>query len=144
MEHIINLAIEAVKEITGVTFEQMNESGPRGQISRKTNKVEARRLVIVLVKDNSTLSLCQIGQVFRDQDHSTVIHALKKHDDYTYTDKKYNALYQSVLDLFIMKLDSYNRKNLIESEVYRAEVKEKLNFHMKQAEQCINQLKSAI
>lgn len=143
MEHIVRLAIEAVTTVTGVTFDQMNESGPRGQISRKTNKVEARRLVIVLVKDNSTLSLNQIGDIF-NQDHSTIIHGLKQHDNYTCTDRKYNALYQTVLDLFICNLDSYNRKNLIESEVYRAEVKEKLDFHMKQAEQCINQLKSAI
>lgn len=144
MEHIITLAKEAVTAITGVTFEQMNELGPTGKISRKTNKVEARRLLMVLVKDNSTLPLCAIGGIFNGQDHSTVIHALKQHDNYTDTDKKYNELYQKVLDLFISSLDSYNRKNLIESAAYREEVKEKLSYHINQVESCINQLKSAI
>ncbi len=148
MEHLIKFATEAVEETTGIPFSVFSHY-TKGKISRKAEYVLPRRLLTVILRDNTTLTINQIGEVFKDnhgvgQNHSTIIKSIIKHNNYVETDKKYHALYLQTLDLFFSKVDHDKKIALLNSPEYRAEVKEKLNFHMKQAEQCINQLKSAI
>lgn len=148
MEHLIKLATEAVEETTGQKFKAFTAYFD-GKISRKAEFVLPRRLLTIILKDNTSLTLNQIGNIFKSpegigQNHATILHTISKHNDYVETDKNYHALYLKTLELFFSKVDHYNKIVMLNSPEYREEVKKKLSYHINQVENCINQLKSAI
>lgn len=57
--------------------------------SRKWELIKARQIAMYFIKKHTKLSLQVIGGLF-NKDHSTVISALEKVNNYKETDKKYN------------------------------------------------------
>ena len=57
--------------------------------SRKGELIKARQIAMYFIKKHTKLSLQVIGSLF-NKDHSTVISALEKVNNYKETDKKYN------------------------------------------------------
>jgi len=119
MNHIKEIAIKAVETVTGITFDEMNSLGPNGNISRKREHAEARRFVIFLIKNNTQLSLKAIGKTFRDQDHSTVIHALQQHENFLSVEKKYSETFEKVETEFNFILKAFESGKAQLSDEYR-------------------------
>ena len=100
-------AIELASKAAGVTVEQMNEK------NRKAEVILARRFVYAYLRqlDLKTWSLSVLGRIF-DQNHATVINALKKHG-YQYGKEKYNdKTYTAMFDAYCISMDS------LEAEIY--------------------------
>lgn len=49
-----------------------------------------RQMAMTIIKNNTKLSLVEIGVIFGGRDHATVLHSLKKIDDLMYSDKQIN------------------------------------------------------
>jgi len=77
--------IEAVSTVTGITHEAMKSH------SRKREIVEARFIAMWFIKEETALSLKEIGGCFGGRDHSTAIHAIQTINDLLITDKKLQA-----------------------------------------------------
>jgi len=61
----------SVVAVTGISLEEL--AGRR----RTARIAGARMLAMALVREATNLSLVEVGQVFGDRDHGTVIHAVK-------------------------------------------------------------------
>ena len=144
MNHIKEIAIKAVETVTGITFDEMNSLGENGAISRKEEYVEARRFVAALMKKHTNLTLKVIGSTFRKQDHSTVINALKKHDNYLQTNKTYVELWSKVSEEFNKQKSAFEARELLNSEEYRNQVKDTLKRCMEEGERCLDILRNAV
>jgi hypothetical protein len=79
---MIEQIIEAVSTVTGVSYEAMQSP------SRKREIVEARSIAQWFIRENTTLSLKEIGGCFGGRDHSTALTAINKISDWLLTDKK--------------------------------------------------------
>ena len=78
------LVKQAICDHFGMTFEK---------ISRKTRKRELvypRQVFMYLLRQNTTLSLKQIGEMF-DYDHTTAIHSIQKVKDLMATEEDVRA-----------------------------------------------------
>ncbi len=145
MNHIKEIAIKAVETVTGITFDEMNSLGPNGKISRKNEHVTGRRFICALLYENHVrLSLKEIGDVFNGQDHSTIINALRKHDNYIATDKNYNEVWFKVREEFKSKKSAFDSKELLNSEEYRNHVKDTLKRCMEEGERCLDIIRNAV
>jgi hypothetical protein len=82
---MIEQIIEAVSTVTGVSYEAMQSP------SRKREIVEARQLAMWFMKDETALSLKNIGFTFGGRDHATVIHAVQTINDLLITNKHLQA-----------------------------------------------------
>jgi len=67
--------------------------------TRKTEVVEARQVAMVIIKNNTRLSLSKIGSLF-GRDHATVLHAAKVVPRYIEVDKQYAKFWKPVLRHF--------------------------------------------
>lgn len=72
-----------VAEVNSVPYKTL-ESG-----TRKREYVEARQIAMVLIRENTRLSLKKTGSFFGNRDHSTVCHANTTVSDLLYTDKAF-------------------------------------------------------
>jgi hypothetical protein len=79
---MIEQIIEAVSTVTGVSYEAMQSP------SRKREIVEARSIAQWFIRENTTLSLKEIGGCFGGRDHSTALTAINKISDWLLTDRK--------------------------------------------------------
>lgn len=145
MEHVKQIAIKAVGEVLGVSYAQMNEMGPNNVISRKQEYVKARRLVYYLITERfPSISYKELGKMFKDQDHSTVINAVNKHMDYYQTDKSYAYTSDRAMSIFDDKIKKYEMKSAIESPEYRSQIQDTLKKCLQESEKCIEILKEAV
>lgn len=64
--------------------------------TRKKEIVIARFTAIVLISDNTMLSLNEIGNLFSGRDHSTVIHAKKTFSDWHDTEPQIKEQYRGL------------------------------------------------
>lgn len=81
-----NNIISEVTRLTGVTFDQMRSS------SRKRSHVTARHGAFYLLVKHTNYTLVDIGKFFGGRDHSTVIHGVKKVEDWPPHDKSFDWL----------------------------------------------------
>lgn len=72
---IIDRIKQIVAEKAGISIEDMIDK------NRLTTIVEARYICYQIIRENSSLSLKQIGSHFGNRDHTTIINGLRKHDD---------------------------------------------------------------
>jgi hypothetical protein len=75
--------------------------------TRVREVIDARYQAIALIKHATKLSLISIGSVFGGKDHSTVIHALQKHQNYLQNDKNYASLFAKVQERLLKIEFSY-------------------------------------
>lgn len=66
-------------------------------ISRKRYYVQGRCIFYKYMKEHTTLSLQELGNLFGGYDHSTVIYALKKFDDLYKTDRQFRQDYNEII-----------------------------------------------
>lgn len=145
MEHVKQIAIKAVGEVLGVSYAQMNEMGPNNVISRKQEYVKARRLVYFIITERfPSIPYKELGRIFQDQDHSTVINAVNKHMDYYQTDKSYAYTSDRAILSFDEKLKRYESKSAIESPEYRSHIQDTLKKCLQESERYIEILKEAV
>lgn len=78
--------IKIVSELSNVSVDDILSK------SRLTPIVEARRVAMVLLRDNLKLKYVQAGSYF-NKDHATVINAVKKHKDFMDVDKNYREYF---------------------------------------------------
>lgn len=74
---------QCVCTVFGLPFERLFEK------TRKREVVQARQVCIYFVKDNTKISLKEIGRKFGGIDHATVIHAIKQVGNLMFSDKNY-------------------------------------------------------
>lgn len=83
----LDLKIETINEcvckIFGLPIERLLEK------TRKREVVEARQACMYFVRDNTKISLKEIGRKYGGIDHATVIHAIDKVGDLMFSDKNY-------------------------------------------------------
>lgn len=76
--------IEVVCKYLNVSEERLTGA------SRKRELVEGRHIAMAFIRyTNRNLSLKQIGKLFGDRDHSTVIYAVQTYEDLYSTDKSF-------------------------------------------------------
>lgn len=144
MEHIKRLAIAAVTDVFGITENEMNSKGKNGKISRKTSHVAARRYVYILLSEYSNLSLIAIGKTFNGQDHSTVIHARRQHNNYMDYEQKYIRIWLAIRDRFLILKDGYESVlNTLDVDMRELELM-RLNASMNAIQDKINELRNGI
>ena len=76
--------IIAVEIATGVKFDAMNKVNEFGKLSRKREIIFARHWIYYFARLETSLSLKEIAQTFRNQDHTTVIHGARHMDNLLY------------------------------------------------------------
>lgn len=81
--------------------------------TRKAEVVEARMMIWKFIKEYyNAYSLVKLAKMF-NKNHATVIHALRKFDDYYLTDKKFSLRYEKLaLHLKSKYIDSKNTPEL--------------------------------
>ena len=68
--------------------------------TRKRDYVRARYMYFYWVRQNTHMSLAEIGKSLNlMQDHSTIVNAISKHDDDYETDKVYREQYNKLINL---------------------------------------------
>jgi len=80
-----------VTRLTGITRDQMSSR------SRKREIIIARHGAISLIKNNTTLTLKQVGALFGRRDHSTVLHAIECVEDCPPLDRSFRWMANVVL-----------------------------------------------
>lgn len=70
--------------------------------SRKRTLVEHRQISMKFIKENSKLSLSEVGKIFTPEDskqfdHATVLHAIKTVNNLIDTDKEFKSKYESFI-----------------------------------------------
>ena len=80
-----------VTRLTGITRDQMSSR------SRKREIIIARHGAISLIKNNTTLTLKQIGALFGRRDHSTVLHGIDCVEDCPPLDRSFRWMANVVL-----------------------------------------------
>lgn len=68
--------------------------------TRKREVLEPRQIFMWLMRNKTSISLKQIGQLCGGRDHSTVIHACRLVDDYAATDRRYAARLETIKNNF--------------------------------------------
>jgi nicotinate-nucleotide adenylyltransferase len=122
----INLLFSIVEEELNLVRDEIIST------SRKSEIVDARRIVAAICKKNSKLSLEKIGLQLGGRDHATILSALKRHSSLYESDKYY-----------IKKFDNINYKFLSSSVVSKkisSSIKE-LNY---KKENILNQIEKEI
>ncbi len=80
--------------------------------SRRQEVVKARQFYYYYMRENTTLSLKAISRKVYNQDHSTVLNALKCFDDRWHFDKGYKQDYELVMqelnEILNQQTDAYN------------------------------------
>ena len=76
--------LNTVADITCISIEEMKSQ------KRQAKLVEARQIAIYLIKKHSKLTLKEIGKMFGNRDHTTVIYAIRTIDGLMEVDKKFN------------------------------------------------------
>ena len=64
--------------------------------ARNRNLVVARQLAMYFVKKYTCLSLVQIGKLFGNRDHTTVIHSIEKYHDRYQNEEHYRFLVNNI------------------------------------------------
>lgn len=81
--------INAVEYCSGISFLQMCSS------SRNRPIVDARHTAMYFIKQHSKLTLHQIGLLFGFRDHSSILHAIRKVEDWQ-INKEYKQFFSQV------------------------------------------------
>jgi chromosomal replication initiator protein len=68
--------------------------------TRKREILEPRQIFMWLIRNKTAISLSNIGKICGGRDHSTVIHACRKVDDYAATDRRYAARLETIKNNF--------------------------------------------
>jgi chromosomal replication initiator protein len=68
--------------------------------TRKREVLEPRQIFMWLIRNKTSISLAKIGSLCGGRDHSTVIHACRKVDDYAATDRRYAARLETIKNNF--------------------------------------------
>ena len=68
--------------------------------TRKREVLEPRQIFMWLIRNKTSISLAKIGRLCGGRDHSTVIHACRKVDDYAATDRRYAARLETIKNNF--------------------------------------------
>ena len=124
----MDIAVREIVKIVSYTVNlpvgNMRSSTRAGHLNRKRANVDARRLVYAIAVRKHNMNFTQAGAIFL-QDHSTVMHALKQHDDLLDTSKVYKENYDDCVEEY-KKLDlkALLKGNL--PSMYLAEVVEEL------------------
>ena len=66
--------------------------------TRKREIVDVRFMAINMLYEHTNYSLRKIGEYFGGRDHSTVLNAVRKHNNYCDTDPSYRAEYRKRYD----------------------------------------------
>ncbi len=122
----INLLFSIIENELGMTRDEVISK------SRKSEIVDARRIVAAICKKNSKLSLEKIGLQLGGRDHATILSAIKRHDSLYESDKYY-----------VKKFDNINYKFLssnVISKKISSSIKE-LNY---KKENVLNQIENEI
>ena len=103
-EHEVQILLDLIEEKTGFTIEDLRSK------NRKRDIVHVRRTLFVIAYKLLELPYERIGDIV-DQDHSTVIHGLKKHNAEIDIYEDYTAVYQSIykyLEVLFIARTEYN------------------------------------
>jgi chromosomal replication initiation ATPase DnaA len=65
--------------------------------SREGEYVDCRRMIMAVMRIHLGYSLTKVGKLF-NKDHSSIIHNIRKHNDFLVTDKVYSRRFQKYLD----------------------------------------------
>lgn len=84
---------DLVCQAFGITIEQLKAKG------RKREGADARKFVMWYWKNNSNLSLANIGEMYSGRDHATVLAAAKKCEELKESDKIFRQKCESALEL---------------------------------------------
>lgn len=89
-EYDLNKIILASCEIYGYTVEQFKSK------NRTVDIISARRMVYAYLKerDGDDMNNSAAGYLVAEQDHATVLHAIKKHNDLMFSCKNYRYKYE--------------------------------------------------
>lgn len=81
--------IEFVCDMKNIRYEDMKKQ------TRKREIVYARQLCTYMLKKRTKLALREIGELFADQDHSTILHSIKVINDLsdTYEDVRLDVAF---------------------------------------------------
>lgn len=96
-------------------------------LSRKSELIEPRRFLINYIRDKYQITLKNVGKHFSGIDHSTVLHHLKKHNDYLDTDSNYNNLYTKYISFMNFKKDLFADNADLSFTIHKFENKEIVN-----------------
>ena len=96
-------------------------------LSRKSELIEPRRFLINYIRDKYQITLKNVGKHFSGIDHSTVLHHLKKHNDYLDTDSSYNNLYTKYISFMNFKKDLFADNADLSFTIHKFENKEIVN-----------------
>lgn len=86
-DRVYVLAKDVIKrfcEFYKISFEDINE------YNRARFYLDKRQMLMKILKDNTRLTLKQIGELLNGRDHTTVMHSVRKVDDLCFTDPTYN------------------------------------------------------
>jgi len=91
--------------------------------NRQRRNIIYKHSFLVCCRELTTLSLASIGSIL-GKDHSTVLHAIKKHNGNYMYDKIYRAVYDQMYDSFSERVDSFNEgvNSMIEKRISRLNV----------------------
>jgi chromosomal replication initiator protein len=78
-----NMVVEAVEEVMGISFEEMQSKYRFKQI------VQARNMYCYYMYKHLGWTLLEIGKSIGGRDHTTIIHNIKVHDDMCYSDPEF-------------------------------------------------------
>jgi chromosomal replication initiation ATPase DnaA len=65
--------------------------------SREGEYVDCRRMIMAVMRIHLGYSLTKVGKLF-NKDHSSIIHNVRKHNDFMVTDKVYSKRFEKYLD----------------------------------------------
>lgn len=90
LAHLAKAAKMNQKQFTGIPYYIMQQK------TRKKEVVEARQIAMTVLKKHSNLSLKNIGKLFGNRDHTTVLHALATIRDLVETDNELRRVVFSI------------------------------------------------
>lgn len=117
--------INAVEYCSGISFLQMCSS------SRNRPIVDARHTAMYFIKQHSKLTLHQIGLLFGFRDHSSILHAIRKVEDWQ-INKEYKLYFTQIEQRVNQNLsqvteDDYNKKLREVYEILELRIKHNLS-----------------
>lgn len=74
--------------------------------SRRRNLVEARMICYHIMYNYSGLTLTQIGRLFGNRDHTTILHALQSYNDWMFSDKAFANKAKACEELILNRPDN--------------------------------------
>lgn len=108
-EQKINTIISNVCNFFSIPVEDFNKR------SRKRMYIEPRCAAFWLMREYTTLSYVQLGQMFK-RDHSTILHCVNNAYEWMETDKNFKAALERVHCVFKPQIDYIAKEKVIDDE----------------------------